>query len=141
MFFYLIYSLPWGAELSSGKRNSRLFFFGWMLYTLFYVIIKNFMLSGALGIYGDAIYSGFIWMAIGDIATMAYLYKHKYGRVIFHELEDDIENKWEFNENTNKYTLKHAMSQDDQSVNIANANQVPIHTTPDSDTVADMEAK
>jgi hypothetical protein len=126
MFFYLIYSLPWGAELSSGKRNSRLFFFGWMLYTLFYVIIKNLMLSGALGIYGDAIYSGFIWMAIGDIATMAYLYRHKYGRVIFHELEDDIENKWEFNENTNKYTLKHAMSQDDQSVNIANANQVPI---------------
>ena len=105
MFFYLIYSLDWGKDLPSGKRNSRVFFFGWMLYTILYVIIKNMMLNNSLGLFGDSVYTGFLLMAFGDIATMAYLYRYKYDRVIFHELGEDVDKKWYFDESTNKYSL------------------------------------
>ena len=105
MFFYLVYSLPWGDKLSSGKRNTRVFFFGWMLYTLAYILIQNLRLNGTLGVYADSIYTGFIIMAVGDIATMAYLYKYKYGRLIFHEMGEDQDGRWKFDDTTNRYSL------------------------------------
>jgi hypothetical protein len=105
MFFYLVYSLPWGAGLPSGKRNTRVFFIGWMIYTLAYILIQNLRLNGTLGVYADSIYTGFILMAVGDIATMAYLYKYKYGRLIFHEMGEDVEGRWKFDEETSKYSL------------------------------------
>jgi len=105
MFFYLVYSLPWGAGLPSGKRNTRVFFFGWMLYTLAYIIIQNLRLNGTLGVYADSIYTGFIIMAVGDIAIMAYLYKYKYGRLIFHEIGEDLDGRWKFDDDTGKYKL------------------------------------
>ena len=105
MFFYLVYSLPWGDKLSSGKRNTRVFLFGWMLYTLAYILIQNLRLNGTLGVYADSIYTGFIIMAVGDIATMAYLYKYKYGRLIFHEMGEDLDERWKFDDQTNKYSL------------------------------------
>ena len=105
MFFYLVYSLPWGDKLSSGKRNTRVFFFGWMLYTLAYILIQNLRLNGTLGVYADSIYTGFIIMAVGDIATMAYLYKYKYGRLIFHEMGEDLDGRWKFDDTTSRYSL------------------------------------
>ena len=105
MLFYLVYSLPWGADLSSGKRNTRVFFFGWMLYTLAYILIQNLRLNGTLGVYADSIYTGFIIMAVGDIATMAYLYKYKYGRLIFHEMGEDLDGRWKFDDTTSRYSL------------------------------------
>ena len=105
MLFYLVYSLPWGADLSSGKRNTLVFFFGWMLYTLAYILIQNLRLNGTLGVYADSIYTGFIIMAVGDIATMAYLYKYKYGRLIFHEMGEDLDGRWKFDDTTSRYSL------------------------------------
>lgn len=106
MFFYLVYSLPWGAGLPRCKRNTRVFFFGWMIYTLAYILIQNLRLNGTLCVYADSIYTGFILMAIGDIATMSYLYKYKYGWLIFHEMGEDVEGRWwKFDELTSKYSL------------------------------------
>ena len=116
MFFYLVYSLPWGDKLSSGKRNTRVFFFGWMLYTLAYILIQNLRLNGTLGVYADSIYTGFILMAIGDIATMAYLYKYKYGRLIFHEMGEDLDGRWKFDDETNKYSLAQKSETNEQTM-------------------------
>ena len=127
MFFYLVYSLPWGADLPSGKRNTRVFFFGWMLYTLTYILIQNLRLNGTLGIYADSIYTGFIIMAVGDIATMAYLYKYKYGRLIFHEMGEDLDGRWNFDDASGKYKLAkpdNLEQQQEQQVD-ANSNNQP----------------
>jgi hypothetical protein len=116
MFFYLVYSLPWGDKLPSGKRNTRVFFFGWMLYTIAYILIQNLRLNGTLGVYADSIYTGFILMAIGDIATMAYLYKYKYGRLIFHEMGEDLDGRWKFDDETNKYSLAQKSETNEQTM-------------------------
>lgn len=125
MFFYLVYSLPWGDGLPSGKRNTRVFFIGWMIYTLAYILIQNLRLNGTLGVYADSIYTGFIIMAIGDIATMAYLYKYKYGRLIFHEMGEDVEGRWKFDEETSKYSLAKNRDSGDMNTNkYSNVNDV-----------------
>lgn len=87
--------------------------------------MQNLRLNGTLGVYADSIYTGFIIMAIGDIATMAYLYKYKYGRLIFHEMGEDVEGRWKFDEETNKYSLaKNGDSGDMNTNKNSNVNDV-----------------
>ncbi len=64
-------------------------------------------------------------MAIGDIATMAYLYKYKYGRLIFHEMGEDVEGRWKFDEETSKYSLAKNRDSGDMNTNkYSNVNDV-----------------
>jgi len=57
-------------------------------------------------------------MAFGDFATMAFLYKYKYGRLIFHEMGDDLDGRWKFDELSEKYSLEKQFT--DTNVNLDN---------------------
>ena len=50
--------------------------------------------------------SGLIMLFTADIATMGYLYRAYFGRSIINELDQHTDDKWKYDDNNHKYSLK-----------------------------------
>ena len=107
--YYIIHNLTnKGESEKNGAKNARTFIFGSIMYIILYMALMHFSLKYPLS-YG-IFKTGLIMLFLSDIATMGYIYKSYYGRLIFNELsvDDEEDDKWKYNDKTHKYKLKNA---------------------------------
>jgi len=107
--YYIIHNLTnKGENENNGAKNARTFIFGSIMYIILYMGLMHFSLKYPFshGIFK----TGLIMLLLSDVATMGYIYKAYYGRLIFNELSvnDEEDTKWKFDESTHKYKLKNA---------------------------------
>ena len=103
--FYLLHEITgFHQDVSEGKRNSRIFIIGIILYCLLYIFLcnlwdKNYFSQNIT----DAIFWCGMVLFIADISIMAYTYKNYYGRSIVNEMTDDTIQKWYYDDKGHKY--------------------------------------
>ena len=103
--FYLLHEITgFHSDISEGKRNSRIFIIGIILYCLVYIFMcnlwnKNYFSKNT----ADAIFWCGMVLFIADTSIMAYTYKSYYGRSIVNEMTDDTSQKWYYDEKGHKY--------------------------------------
>jgi len=109
MLFFIIHQLVPTYENEYGRRNSRVFIYGIVLYCLCYLLIVNLLLYDKISqlLYDALFWIGFI-LILADIAVMSYEYKYFFGRNILNEVKelnsDDNEKNWNYDEQAHKYT-------------------------------------
>jgi hypothetical protein len=87
MLYYLIHSLPWGADLQAGKRNVRTFLIGSICYILFHALLySDVKIPNYVTIAYYILRKYFWWILAADAVAMAISYKIAYGRNILNEL-------------------------------------------------------
>ena len=102
-FFYLLHQLGWGAELTAGKRNCRVFLFGVLLYAGLVIITKNLQMQGYLTGIWDTLRAIGLVVLSADICTMGYLYRYHYGRSIMAEVAPSRDHDWIWDTKQKKY--------------------------------------
>ena len=105
--YYSIHSLTKKADgEKDGPKNARTFLFGSMIYIIIYMFLSHYGLKNKQLI--GLLKTGFYLLLLADLATMAYIYKSYYGRLITNEiLSTDKEDKdWKYNEKKHEYSLK-----------------------------------
>ena len=92
------------GKIEYGKRNCKLFMLGGFIYIIIFTILydrkvvtKNIRIDGLI--------YGMVAFLILDISVMGYTYKSYFGRNILNEIADN-EPKFNYNENTHKYSKK-----------------------------------
>lgn len=102
--YYLIHNLTSkGKNENDGPKNARTFLMGSVIYIILYMVVMN--LSLKYKFQSGIMKSSLILLLCADIATMAYLYKAYYGRIILNELDDSCD-KWKFDNKNHKYNKK-----------------------------------
>lgn len=86
MFFYTIHSIPWGKDMPNGKRNTRTFLFGSILYILTFALLfsKYAKITSPILYYFK---DWFPYVLAADAAAMAVTYKLYYGNTILNEMD------------------------------------------------------
>lgn len=105
--YYSIHSLTKKVDGGKdGSKNARTFLFGSIIYIIIYMFLSHYGLKNKklIGI----LKTGFYLLLLADLATMAYIYKSYYGRLITNEIlsTDEEESNWEYNEKNHKYSIK-----------------------------------
>lgn len=109
MLFYVIHQLVPTYENDYGRRNSRVFIYGIVLYCLSYLLIVNLLLYDKMSqlLYDALFWIGFV-LILADIAVISYEYKYFFGRTILNEVKelntDDNEKNWNYDKSEHKYT-------------------------------------
>lgn len=107
MFFNIFHELIPENKENYGRRNSKVFLLGILLYCVCYIILMNFYIYDYISkIMFDAIYWVCFILFISDCSVMAYEYKNYFGRTIFNEIGEENKQKWKYNEKTHKYINK-----------------------------------
>ena len=104
--YYTIHSLTKKADgEKDGAKNARTFLFGSIIYIIIYMFLSHYGLKNKKFI--DILKTGFYLLILADLATMAYIYRSYYGRLITNEIlsTDEDESKWKYNEKNHKYSL------------------------------------
>lgn len=102
--FYLLHELTnFNSDIPNGKRNSRIFILGVILYCLIYILIinlwdKNYFSQNIC----DAIFWAGLILVLSDISIMGYIYRNYYGRNIINEMES-VNDEWIWDDLTHKY--------------------------------------
>lgn len=107
VFYYTIHSMTSkGEKESDGAKNCRTFLFGSVIYIILLMVVMHYSLKNRkiCGI----LKTGLLLLFIVDIATMAYIYRSYYGRLITNELlpTDDSKKEWKYDEKKHKYQKK-----------------------------------
>lgn len=106
VFFYVIHSLTKkGDNENDGSKNARTFLFGGLIYILIFMYLMHHGLKNKFT--NPILKTGFFLILLFDIATMCYLYRSYYGRLITNELSNTHDdNKWKYSAENHEYKLK-----------------------------------
>ena len=102
--FYLLHELTgFNPEIPDGKRNTRIFIFGIIIYCLIYIFLINLSHNN---IFDKNICDAIFWcgliLFLSDVFIMGYTYRNYYGRSITNELITN-EDKWLYDEKKHKF--------------------------------------
>ena len=102
--FYLLHELTgFNSDIPDGKRNSRIFILGIILYCLIYILIINLWDKNCVGKnMCDAIFWAGLILFLSDVSIMGYIYRSYYGRSIVNEM-DNSQDEWLWDEQTHKF--------------------------------------
>jgi hypothetical protein len=115
MIFYLLHELFNTLEsnteeekIEHGKRNCRLFLLGTFLWIVVFVLAWNYKLGyfGSRKIWTDSIIYGLWVILLADIMVMSYIYKSYFGRNLIWELNEETDDKFDYDKKKHKYTKK-----------------------------------
>jgi len=107
VFFYAIHSITKKGEgEKDGAKNARTFLIGAIIYIALFMFLMHHGLKNKFT--NPILKTGFFLILMVDMATMAYLYRSYYGRLITNEIlsTDDDEGKWKYSETDHKYKMK-----------------------------------
>jgi hypothetical protein len=103
IFFTIHELMGWDKNISSGKRNTRVFMLGVIVYCMLYIFLINLWDKNLLSKnMSDALFWCGIFILFSDISIMAFIYKNYYGRSIINELDSNNE-KYIWDEKKEKY--------------------------------------
>jgi len=102
--FYLLHELTgFNSDIPDGKRNSRIFILGIILYCLVYILIINLWDKNCVGKnMCDAIFWAGLILFLSDVFIMGYIYRSYYGRSIVEEINSD-QDEWLWDDQTHKF--------------------------------------
>jgi hypothetical protein len=86
MFFYLIHTLPHSTNLDDGNRNVRTIFLGIILYIIFHATIFSDFVHDKLPPL-TSLRSYFYYIFVADLLTITTLYKIRYDKILWTELD------------------------------------------------------
>jgi hypothetical protein len=94
------------TKKGDGAKNARTFLIGAIIYIALFMFLMHHGLKNKFT--NPILKTGFFLILVVDMATMAYLYRSYYGRLITNEIlsTDDEESKWKYSETNHKYKLK-----------------------------------
>jgi hypothetical protein len=81
--FYILHTLYPETGESDGKRNSRIFICGILLYIIAYICFRHLNITGVIPeLYFGTLQTSFFIMFAADISVMAWIYKNHFGKHI-----------------------------------------------------------
>ena len=104
IFYGLHELMPFDTD--DGKRNTKVFVIGIIIYSLIFILFANMMLYKYFDpLMYDAYYYVGLLLFMSDICVMGYIYKSYYGRSIINELNENNDGyKWK--EKKHRYIKK-----------------------------------
>jgi len=115
MIFYTLHEMFNALDINTkdgktdhGKRNCKLFMLGTFLWTILFIIVWNYKLGyfGPRKMWTDSLIYGLWVLLVADLMVMAYIYKSYFGRNILWEIDEENEDRFEYDETKHKYKKK-----------------------------------
>lgn len=106
IFYTLHHILPSATNKEYGKRNTRVFMIGAIIYIILYAILRHTQLIPKFTKSFDILNTCFILLFIADVASVSYLYKSFFGRTIISEIGTKNNKKWLYDKEKHTYKVK-----------------------------------
>jgi hypothetical protein len=85
--FYILHTLYPETGESDGKRNSRIFICGILMYILAYICFRHLHITGVIPeLYFGTLQTCFFIMFVADVSVMAWIYKNHFGKNILSDV-------------------------------------------------------